>query len=65
MGNGTFRGQDELMYFLWVMMLLIISGWQSSSYPMPKSFYQQISHYMACDEFVLFSMRFVTLLVLT
>ena len=37
------------MYALWVMMLLRMSGWKRSSYVMPKSYYQSIDQFMACD----------------
>ena len=35
-------------------MLLRISGWQKSGYPMPRKHYQSISQFMACDEFCAF-----------
>ena len=37
------------MYHLWVIMLLRMSGWQKSRYLMPKSCYQSIDQFMACD----------------
>ena len=39
------------MYYLWAMILLRMSGWQKSSCLIPKSFYQSIGQFMACDEF--------------
>ena len=49
MGHRTFWGQPHIMYPLWVTMLLRISGWQRSSYPMPEIYYQSINQFMACN----------------
>ena len=67
MGHRTFFLGDSLsiMYPLWVIMLLRMSGWQRSSYPMPKSYYQSINQFMACDGFcVIVNETHATLLVL-
>ena len=39
----------SIMYLLWVTMLLRMCGWQRSSYPLPKSYYQSFNQFMACD----------------
>ena len=44
-------GDSFNTYCLCIIMLLRISGWQRSTYPMPKSYYQSVRYFMAYDKF--------------